>query len=318
MPFFTSRMKAFPSPRIRSCRTPERVRVHPEHRAGLGGGLAVRDLRGRAVHDDGMHAEPRRGARPRGLRPRGVVEEQRVGELVREERRLLSRAVQRGEALGDGEEGGELLRRGVVGQKEAPAAEALRGGEVDRGGRRHLEISNSDVSGYVAVSHETAPGAKRPAREGAQRMVMAHGHDVALGRRRREKARLLGGRGLGGREPQLGDAVPEEGRAVGRDERAPRRGLPSAPGRRASRPLPAARRSRGAARRRGTRRGTRRGGASRCTGRRPRDRRRRSCRSRCRRRPSSRSGAARTSRRPARASFSPVGTRRPPSTTRSR
>jgi hypothetical protein len=81
---------------------------------------------------------------------------------VWEKRRLLSRAVQRGEAFGDSEKGGELFRRGVVGQKEAPAAEAIRGGKVDRGGRRHLEISNADVSGKVAVSQETAPGAKSP------------------------------------------------------------------------------------------------------------------------------------------------------------
>ena len=82
----------------------ERVRVHPEHGAGLGRGLAVRDLRGRAVHDDRVHAQPGRGARPRGLGPRGVVEKERVGELVGQERRLLPGAVQRGEALGDGEE----------------------------------------------------------------------------------------------------------------------------------------------------------------------------------------------------------------------
>ena len=141
---------------------PERVRVHSEHGAGLGRGLAVRDLRGRSVHDDGMHAQPSRGAGPGGFGARRVVEEHRVGELVREKRRLLSRAVQRGEALGDGEQGGELFRRGVVGQEEAPAAEAIHGGGIDRGVRGHFEISNTDVSGYVAVSHETAPGVKRP------------------------------------------------------------------------------------------------------------------------------------------------------------
>ena len=61
----------------------ERVRVHAEHGAGLGRGLAVRDLGGRAVHDDRVHAQPGCGARPGRFRTRGIVEEERVGELVR-------------------------------------------------------------------------------------------------------------------------------------------------------------------------------------------------------------------------------------------
>ena len=73
----------------------ERVRVHAEHRAGLLGGLAVLDLRRSAVHDHRAHAEPRGRSRPRRLGARRIVEEERVRELVGEERSGPLRAIGR-------------------------------------------------------------------------------------------------------------------------------------------------------------------------------------------------------------------------------
>ena len=91
-----------------------------------------------------------------------------------QERRLLTGAVQRGEALGDGEESGKLRGRIVVRKEEAPAQEA--GQNVGIGGSGGLHVSSPEsrrllfrsvdpeTPGYMAVSQETAPGAKSPVR----------------------------------------------------------------------------------------------------------------------------------------------------------
>ena len=61
----------------------------------------------------------------------------------------------------------------------------------------------------MAVSHETAFGAKSPVRIARSECAVPDLNDVPLGRRRREEAHLVRSRGFGGREPQFGDAVPE-------------------------------------------------------------------------------------------------------------
>ena len=113
----------------------ERVRVHAEHRAGLLRGLAVRDLGRGAVHDHRLHAEPRGGARPGRLRARRVVEEERVGELVREEGRApvpaRSRASSRAASASSASSSGA---RPVLREQERAAVEGGEGGGVEGGG----------------------------------------------------------------------------------------------------------------------------------------------------------------------------------------
>ena len=135
-----------------------------------------------------------------------------------QERRLLSGAVQLGEALGDGEELGKLRRRVVVRQEKAPAQKA--GENVGIGGSGCLHVSSpesfdavSGRSGDFRVHGASATRRrwvrKEPGQDRAERVIVPDLNDVPLGRRRREETRLLRSRGLGGREPQLGDAIPE-------------------------------------------------------------------------------------------------------------
>ena len=120
---------------------PERVRVHAEHRSRLFCGLAVLDLRRAAVHDHGAHAEARGGAGPRRLGPRRVVEEQRVGEFVRQQRGRAPRAVGGLEARRDGQQRVDLGRGPVAREHQAAAVERREAGGVEFGqGDRMIHV----------------------------------------------------------------------------------------------------------------------------------------------------------------------------------
>ena len=103
----------------------ERVGVHAEHRAGLDRGLAVTDLRRRAVDDVRDAAETRCCAGPARLRPRRVVEEERVEELLREESRRAARAVERLQHLGEPAERFDLGGRPVLREQHAATVERI-------------------------------------------------------------------------------------------------------------------------------------------------------------------------------------------------
>ena len=60
----------------------ERMGVHAQHRPDFLRSLAVRNLGGRTVDDDRMHAKTRRRSGPCRLRSRRVVEEHRVGQFA--------------------------------------------------------------------------------------------------------------------------------------------------------------------------------------------------------------------------------------------
>ena len=74
------------------------------------------------------------------------------------------------EPLGDSEELGKLRRRVVVRQKEASPQKAGESVGMDRSGGFQIQLSkersdaldDSEAGGNMAVSHETAPGAKSP------------------------------------------------------------------------------------------------------------------------------------------------------------
>ena len=109
--------------------------------------------------------------------------------------------------------------RGVVGQEEAPAAEAVRGGEVGRGGRRHFEVSSSGCLRERRGQPGNGAGREEAGHEGLQRSGSGPtGTTWPLERRRAKEARSAGA-AASPPERRRSSATPsrENSRAVRRD-----------------------------------------------------------------------------------------------------